>query len=78
MLQESDIPWALRWDTYLKMSDQQLHWFSIINNVMTVLVLSGVVAMIMRRTLHRDMAKYNEVHSQEDALENLTGWKLVG
>jgi hypothetical protein len=32
-LQASDIRWASRWDTYLLMMDDQIHWFSIINSV---------------------------------------------
>lgn len=40
-LQESDIKWASRWDTYLTMSDVQIHWFSIINSVVVVFFLSG-------------------------------------
>lgn len=39
--QESDIKWASRWDTYLTMSDVQIHWFSIINSVVVVFFLSG-------------------------------------
>ncbi|KAG0455875.1 hypothetical protein HPP92_023663 [Vanilla planifolia] len=72
----SDIKWASRWDTYLLMSDDQIHWFSIINSVMIVLFLSGMVAMIMMRTLYRDIANYNQLDSQEEAQEE-SGWKLV-
>jgi len=32
------------------MTDDQIHWFSIINSLMIVLFLSGMVAMIMMRT----------------------------
>merc|ERR1712113_125867 len=38
--------------------------------------LSGMVAMILLRTLHRDITKYNELASAEEAAEE-TGWKLV-
>ena len=74
--QASDIRWASRWDTYLMMMDDQIHWFSIINSVMIVLFLSGMVAMIMMRTLHRDISKYNQLETAEEAQEE-TGWKLV-
>ncbi|KAK4768852.1 hypothetical protein SAY86_027002 [Trapa natans] len=74
--QESDIKWASRWDTYLLMSDDQIHWFSIVNSLMIVLFLSGMVAMIMLRTLYRDISKYNDLETQEEAQEE-TGWKLV-
>ncbi|KAK8543343.1 hypothetical protein V6N12_015897 [Hibiscus sabdariffa] len=50
LLQESDIKWASRWDTYLVMNDDQIHWFSIVNSLMIVLFLSGMIAMIMMRT----------------------------
>ncbi|VFQ61305.1 unnamed protein product [Cuscuta campestris] len=74
--QESDIKWASRWDTYLLMTDDQIHWFSIVNSLMIVLFLSGMVAMIMLRTLYRDISKYNQLETQEEAQEE-TGWKLV-
>ncbi|KAF8062046.1 TMN7 [Scenedesmus sp. PABB004] len=73
---QSTIRWASRWDTYLKMTDDQIHWFSIVNSVMIVLFLSGMVAMIMVRTLWRDIAKYNALDAQEEAAEE-SGWKLV-
>ncbi|KAL0323951.1 UNVERIFIED_CONTAM: Transmembrane 9 superfamily member 8 [Sesamum calycinum] len=74
--QESEVKWASRWDTYLLMNDDQIHWFSIVNSLMIVLFLSGMVAMIMLRTLYRDISKYNELETQEEAQEE-TGWKLV-
>ena len=83
----SDIRWAVRWDTYLRMGDGQIHWFSIVNSVMIVLFLSGMVAMILARTLRRDIAAYNALEAAA-ALEDggagaggvgadETGWKLV-
>ena len=58
------------------MMDDQIHWFSIINSLMIVLFLSGMVAMIMMRTLHRDISKYNQLETADEAQEE-TGWKLV-
>ncbi|KAJ7979606.1 Transmembrane 9 superfamily member [Quillaja saponaria] len=74
--EESDVKWASRWDTYLLMADDQIHWFSIVNSLMIVLFLSGMVAMIMLRTLYRDISKYNQLETQEEAQEE-TGWKLL-
>ncbi|KAM0933846.1 putative nonaspanin (TM9SF) [Dioscorea sansibarensis] len=73
---ESDVKWASRWDNYLLMADAQIHWFSIVNSMMIVLFLSVMVAMIMLRTLYRDISKYNQLETQEEAQEE-TGWKLV-
>merc|ERR1719428_1478901 len=72
----SHVRWASRWDNYLKMSGGQIHWFSILNSLMIVLFLSGMVAMILLWTLHRDISKYNEMATAEEAAEE-TGWKLV-
>ncbi|KAK8664373.1 hypothetical protein V6N13_084166 [Hibiscus sabdariffa] len=76
LLQESDIKWASRWDTYLLMNDDQIHWFSIVNSLMIVLFLSGMIAVIMMRTLYRDISNYNQLETQDEAQEE-TGWKLV-
>ncbi|XP_073436824.1 transmembrane 9 superfamily member 4 isoform X1 [Dendrobates tinctorius] len=74
--QESDIKWASRWDTYLTMSDVQIHWFSIINSVVVVFFLSGILSMIIIRTLRKDIANYNKEDDIEDTMEE-SGWKLV-
>ncbi|OXB67448.1 hypothetical protein ASZ78_006041, partial [Callipepla squamata] len=49
---------------------------SIMNSLVIVLFLSGMVAMIILRTLHKDIARYNQIDSSEDAQEEF-GWKLV-
>ncbi|XP_013404987.1 transmembrane 9 superfamily member 4 isoform X2 [Lingula anatina] len=72
----SEVKWASRWDTYLTMSDVQIHWFSIINSVVVVLFLAGILTMIIIRTLRRDIARYNKDEEFEDTLEE-SGWKLV-
>jgi transmembrane 9 superfamily protein 2/4 len=74
--EHSDIAWASRWDLYLYMGDDQVHWFSILNSLVIVLLLSGIVAMIMVRTLRRDLAEYNSAEEKEELLEE-SGWKLV-
>ena len=72
----SDVPWTSRWDTYLKMTDEQVHWFSIVNSLMIVLFLSSLVAVIMTKILKRDINRYREQESTEEVVEE-TGWKLV-
>ncbi|CAH1105050.1 unnamed protein product [Psylliodes chrysocephalus] len=73
---ESTVSWASRWDTYLAMTDAQIHWFSIINSIVVIFFLSGILTMIMVRTLRRDIAKYNADESYDETIEE-TGWKLV-
>ncbi|KAJ7332235.1 hypothetical protein JRQ81_014415 [Phrynocephalus forsythii] len=78
--EESNIKWASRWDTYLTMGDVQIHWFSIINSVVVVFFLSGILSMIIIRTLRKDIANYNKkttlYETHEDTMEE-SGWKLV-
>ncbi|XP_056137240.1 transmembrane 9 superfamily member 2 isoform X2 [Lampris incognitus] len=74
--QNNSIKWASRWDYILvSMPHTNIQWFSIMNSLVIVLFLSGMVAMIMLRTLHKDIARYNQV-DQEDAQEE-SGWKQV-
>jgi len=73
--EESEIHWASRWDLYLYMGDDQIHWFSILNSLAIVLLLTGIVAMIMIRTLRRDLSRYNAEEKEE--LQEESGWKLV-
>ncbi|KAI8822525.1 uncharacterized protein EV422DRAFT_613751 [Fimicolochytrium jonesii] len=74
--EESTTPWATRWDNYLHGYDPKIHWFSLVNSAVIVLFLTGMVAIILLRALHKDIARYNAVEAQEDAQEDF-GWKLV-
>ncbi|KAI8076878.1 uncharacterized protein BX664DRAFT_270729 [Halteromyces radiatus] len=73
---ESDTAWATRWDNYLHILDPSIHWFSLVNSIVIVLFLTGMVAMILIRALHKDISRYNAVEVQEDVQEDY-GWKLV-
>jgi len=73
---ESSTRWASRWDMYLLVTDDQVHWFSVFNSLVTVVFLSGMVAIILLRTLNADINTYNELDFDEDGRED-TGWKLV-
>jgi transmembrane 9 superfamily protein 2/4 len=78
-IEDKDVAWSSRWDHYLRSSDANaanIHWFAIVNSLMIVLCLSGMVAMIMLRTLHRDFNRYNNPDNEEEAQEE-TGWKVV-
>lgn len=77
-----EVRWATRWDIYLSMDNRyhdSVHWFSIVNSVLIVLFLTGMVAMIMTRTLNRDIQRYNRVPTEEERAEEReeSGWKLV-
>lgn len=50
-----------RFDRYLDHAffKHQIHWFSLFNSFMMVLFLTGLVSLIMLRTLKRDYARYS-------------------
>lgn len=52
-----------------------MHWFAITNSSLIVLLLSAMVAVILRRHLFKDFDRYNE---EVDDPVDLTGWKIVG
>lgn len=69
----SDTIWTERWDIYLRGGPSDtMHWFSIVNSTLVVLFLSTMVAIILIRTLRRDIAAYND-----DDAEDEGGWKLM-
>jgi transmembrane 9 superfamily protein 2/4 len=72
---ESSVEWTERWDVYLKNSDQDIHWLSISTSLLIVFCLTAIIAMILVRTLSRDISSYNAA-SIED-MEEETGWKLL-
>ncbi|GFY90729.1 transmembrane nine 1 [Actinidia rufa] len=79
----TNVTFARRFDIYLDYPffEHQIHWFSIFNSFMMVIFLTGLVSMILMRTLRNDYAKYAR---EDDDLETLerdvseeSGWKLV-
>eukprot|EP00794_Sanderia_malayensis_P010630 gene10630-11756_t len=79
-IEDNTLKWASRWDYILdSMPHTRIHWFSIMNSLVIVLFLSGMVGMILLRTLHRDIARYNQLTDAggEEAAQEEFGWKLV-
>ncbi len=74
---EDPISWGTRWDHYLHVYDPQIHWISIVNSIVIVIILSSILFGILMRALRKDIARYNAVDgSEENNMEDF-GWKLV-
>lgn len=73
---DNNVKWSSRWDYILGSAHTNIQWFSILNSLVIVLFLTGMVAMILLRALHKDIARYNQVDIEEDIQEEF-GWKLV-
>ncbi|KAF1319421.1 Endomembrane protein 70, partial [Globisporangium splendens] len=80
-IEDNEKEWRTRWDIYFEAGSgsDQVHWFSIINALLIVLFLSVLVGMILMRSLHRDISRYNRVPTDEERAEEReeSGWKLV-
>ena len=47
---------ATRWDNYLHIFDPRIHWFSLVNSIVIVVFLCVMVAMILIRSVSRDVS----------------------
>jgi len=76
--EETDTEFKDRFHRYLdnKFFKHQIHWFSIFNSFMMVLFLSGLVSLILVRTLRRDYARYS-VTSGDDEYDDEIGGATV-
>ena len=75
-----NLDWSDRWDIYLMGSpDDDIHFFAILNSFMIVLFLTGAIAIIMIRTLKKDILAYNNNLDGSGSSNDIeeTGWKLV-
>lgn len=78
----SDIPFENRFDKYLDNNffEHQIHWFSIFNSFMMVIFLTGLVSMILMRTLRKDYARYQKDEDDPEAdvdVGDESGWKQI-
>jgi hypothetical protein len=75
---ETVVPFEKRMDKYRKYQflpqHLEIHWFSIINSCVTVLLLTGFLATILMRVLKNDFIKYSREDDDEEAE---SGWKHI-
>jgi transmembrane 9 superfamily protein 2/4 len=72
----SKTAWATRWDKYLNVPDTKIHWFSLANSAIFVVLLSSMVVTVLLRALRKDITRYNQLDLDEDVQDD-SGWKLV-
>lgn len=77
---KTDIPFEKRLEKYSKTSAMpqylEIHWFSIINSCVTVILLTGFLATILMRVLKNDFIRY--AHDEESLEEQeKIGWKYI-
>jgi transmembrane 9 superfamily protein 2/4 len=57
----TNIPFSSRWDHYMHLQNDDIHWFSLINSGIIILIFSIIVLFIFTRALKRDIEIYNTV-----------------
>ncbi|KAI1083490.1 Nonaspanin [Whalleya microplaca] len=119
--EDDSIEWSHRWDLYFVNSEEgsKVHWLAIVNSLIICGLLTGIVLMILAKTIRSDIKGYKEgsvedgklrikrkakagnrtpksektgfglleqpgeaekeieVPSDDEALEDVTGWKLL-
>ncbi|TGZ77668.1 hypothetical protein EX30DRAFT_335292 [Ascodesmis nigricans] len=93
--EDNSIEWANRWDLYFVNDDESVsvHWLAIINSLVIAFLLTIVVAIVMLRTLSRDIHNYTDLDPETksqpsssnsgnllesaDDLDDTPGWKLL-
>eukprot|EP00758_Cryptobia_borreli_P001204 Tbor_TRINITY_DN2030_c0_g1::TRINITY_DN2030_c0_g1_i1::g.12156::m.12156/K17086/TM9SF2_4; transmembrane 9 superfamily member 2/4 len=85
-VEEPNIRWASRWDSFLKTSfadtNNSVHVISIINTIMIVICLISTVSASILRALRKDIARYNmNIEFSKDEEKEMqreeTGWKVI-
>ena len=78
---ESDIPFDKRMERYNSQrflpASFEIHWLSIINSFVLVILLTVFLAIILMRVLKNDMTRYMEDDQDLGMVEDETGWKLL-
>jgi len=84
-----NVHFATRWDKYLHVYDASIHWLSIIASAGIVVLLCSMVFVILARSLHKDITRYNKLDQfalsdlsgdhalPDDDIQDDSGWKLI-
>lgn len=76
------IPFESRMEKYSRYSflpqHLEIHWFSIVNSCITVLLLTGFLATILMRVLKNDFVRFSrDDEAGNSGSEEETGWKYI-
>mmetsp|Transcript_16598 Transcript_16598/g.24521 ORF Transcript_16598/g.24521 Transcript_16598/m.24521 type:complete len:620 (-) Transcript_16598:95-1954(-) len=82
---ESNVRWSNRFEKYTDSKfyphKSEVHWLSILNSVVLVLLLMGFLVLILMRVLKQDFVRYmGDAENQENEVllpDEETGWKLL-
>ena len=77
-IENTEKKWATRWDVYLSLpaGSGDIHWLAIVNSVVVALLLATLMALLLRRALASDFARYEAIAGALE-IEDESGWKLL-
>eukprot|EP01097_Dermamoeba_algensis_P006886 TRINITY_DN42_c0_g1_i2.p1 TRINITY_DN42_c0_g1~~TRINITY_DN42_c0_g1_i2.p1 ORF type:complete len:588 (-),score=97.88 TRINITY_DN42_c0_g1_i2:153-1916(-) len=64
-------------DNFFSAGELEIHWLSIMNSFVLVILLTGFIAIIIFRVLRSDYSRYNRAEEEEEGDQEDYGWKLV-
>ena len=67
--EKSNVAFSSRWDHYLHLQNDNIHWFSLINSALIISILSFILLNIFCRALKRDIDVYNTRVTGEDFID---------
>lgn len=77
--EDNTIEWNQRWDLYFVNQEEgsRIHWLAIVNSVIICGLLTGIVLMIMAKTIRTDIKAYKDARAEEGKikLKKLSGPK---
>lgn len=78
---QSDTPYEARMAVYedsaFLPATLEIHWLSIINSLVLVVLLTAFLGIILLRVVRNDFTRYMRADDEEEAAEEETGWKLL-
>lgn len=55
----------------------EIHWLSVINSLVLIVLLLGFIGVILTRVLKNDIARYNSMESKAEMDVEEYGWKII-
>lgn len=58
----SDVSFSSRWDHYLHLDSDKIHWYNLINSSLIIIIISAAVVYVFLRAVKREIEVYNTVN----------------
>jgi len=58
----SDVSFSSRWDHYLHLDSDKIHWYNLINSTLIIIIISAAVVYVFLRAVKREIEVYNNVN----------------